>query len=154
MGRRQRRRHAARAAAFVDDHLPSVWRYVAGRLADPGHAAEVTRSVLGSVDPRLLSDDDETTLRRLVLTRARRAVAERDVAGPSGPPSAGAAPAWLCEGVAELDDDAREALVLLDVATVPLEEVAALWGISADEVLEHRRRAHEQLVARLVGGGS
>lgn len=152
MGVRHRRGHHARAAAFVDDHLPLVWRYAAGMLGDPAAAHEVTRSVLGAVDPPLLDEDDRAALRRLLLVRARRAVAGAAARGPGtlhGP--ATAVPAALRRGFAALDDADREALVLLDVVGVDVDEAAALCEVSAAEVRQRRHRAHRRLVHHVVG---
>lgn len=155
MAMRQRRRRHARAAAFVDAHLPLVWGYAAGMLQQPALAHEVARSVLGDIDPRLLGEDDEPALRRLLLVRTRRAVTEAAArAGGAVAPDAGSqapVPAAVRDGFAGLDVDEREALVLLDVLAVGDEEAAALCDAPPEELARRRHRAHRHLVGRLLG---
>lgn len=154
----QRRRHHAQAAAFINEYLPLVWCYVAGMLDDPAEACEVTRSVLVALDPPLLAEDDATALRRLLLARARRGLREvpasrAEPAAPpvTSPPVDAAPPAELQRGVAALDADEREALLLLDILDLDVEEAAALCGTSSAELQRRRHRAHVRLVDRLVG---
>ena len=168
MARGEQRRHASRTAAFVDAQLPWVWGYASGVLDDPAQARDLARTVLGGVDPGLL-EDDEQLARRLVLTRARRAAADaRRDGAPAGahreaapadddaeegrPVAAPDAPAWLLTGMRRIDPEARSAVVLVDVLGVPVEEAAAICGVTEDELVTWLRRAHEGIVAQLAGG--
>lgn len=173
MGRRQRRR-AAVAAAFVDRHLPMVWSYAAATLPDPARAHELTRDVVGGVDPRLLDEDDDAALRRLLLVRIRRAVRDqpqrRERGAAGGAASSGAAasragadrdtsasgsarpPRDLVEEFARLDDADREALLLTDVLGVDAAVAAAVCRVTPQRLRRRRHDAHRRLVERLLGG--
>lgn len=146
MGRRQRRAHAARAAGFVDDHLDVLWTYLVGMTGDAAWAEGQVRTILGGVDPRLL-EEETTAARRLLLTRARRAVED----APSPAPKAYRIPGWLAAGVADLDPDAREAFVLLDAMDLAPDHAAAACGVVETELQERRARAHDVVVAHLTG---
>lgn len=152
MARRHRRRRAAQAAGYVDDHLEVVWRYVAGMLLEPARARAVTGAVLGDLDPVLLGESDRAELRRLVLTRARRSVRDELVDGAEATAvPEGSAPHWLREGLSALDADEREAVLLLDVLALTSGEAAVVCDVDEAGLQDRRHRAHEQLVERLVG---
>ena len=161
MGNRQGRRRAARAAAFVDQHLPMAWAYAAALLPDVAHAQHVARGVVGGVDPRLLEEDDVAALQRLLLVRSRRAVLD---APPCGTPDDGRpaaadtsldpraeAPASLVDAFAGLEPGDREALLLADVLAVDLEAAAAVCDTDPEGLQARRHAAHVVLVERLLG---
>lgn len=151
MARRHRRRRAAQAAGYVDDHLEVVWRYVAGMLLEPERARAVSGAVLGDLDPALLAESDRAELRRLVLTRARRAVRDELADGAEAAAPEGPAPHWLREGFVALDADEREAVLLLDVLALTPGEAAVVCDVDEAGLQDRRHRGHGRLVERLVG---
>lgn len=166
-----RRRRDAVASDRLARELPTVWRYALAMLDDEADAREATRAVFASLDPALLTADDDS-LTRLLLSRTRRLLEHRDggpgasTDEPTSPEEPGSAdeaastvpapagdasgPQQLAAELRRLSPPEREAVVLRDVLGVGAVEATAVCDTSPEELRTRRHRGHRALVSALL----
>lgn len=151
---------------LVADHSDVVWRFAMGMVRNTADADDVTQDTFARAYVALDGFRGESTVRTWLLSicrnlcidhiRRQRELAVGDdvqrMAARAGRDHADgvAVRAALQQGMAALDDDQREAFVLVDVLGFAATEAAEICQVPATTLRSRRQRAHEELVALLT----
>lgn len=151
---------------LVTEHADTVWRFAMGMLRNHADADDATQETFARAYTAVDGFRGESSIRTWLLSicrnlcldhiRRRREVAVGDdvdlvAAGANRDHAEDVAiRAVLQQGLAGLQDDQREAFVLVDVLGFPAIEAAAICQVPPTTLRSRRQRAHEELVARLT----